>query len=121
MSIRLKIVGAQKEEKSGLILFATSRSLYTKLFHSLRHCFCVFKSKVVNPEIIVFFCTRRRKCCYLICLPHIPFLSYKVWSWSCSRCLCKKVERRERSESQMVMVTQPSFLGQYHFPHENCW
>jgi hypothetical protein len=44
-----------------------------------------------------------------------------VWSWSCSRCLCKKVERRERSESQMVMVTQPSFLGQYHFPHENCW
>jgi hypothetical protein len=34
MSIRLKIVGVQKREKSKLIWFATCRSFYTKEFRS---------------------------------------------------------------------------------------
>ena len=60
MSIRLKIAGARKREKSELISFATCRSFYTKQFDSLWYC-SVPHSKVVNP--FFFFRIRQRKCC----------------------------------------------------------
>ncbi len=51
MSIRLKIAGARKREKSELISFATCRSFYTKQFDSSWYCSAPH-SKVVNPRII---------------------------------------------------------------------